>query len=263
MKRLGFLFLSLSAVFAQEPAVNFLTGQAARITIGQATFTDELSGTPSAYQVGAVDGVAYANNNLFVVDAIHLIVSGLPINNRVLIYNNISQYIYNPTAEVPQGSRCPVCVGTPSVGGANVVLGQPDFATTTDPYTTQSGFRNPTGVATDGNILVVSDSDNNRVLIWKTIPTTNDQPADIELGQKDFVSVQQPPALNSTSFRGPEGVWVQGTQLFVADTQNRSLMVWNNIPTHLQQSAGGFRFGRAEFLHRAAFHYQRPSCYRH
>src|SRR5579863_2832611 len=100
MKRLAILFLSLSAAFAQAPAVNFLTGQSARITIGQVTFTDEYvpppivtatTTTPTAtqYQLGAVDGVAYANNTLFVVDAIHLIETGLPVNNRVLIYNNI------------------------------------------------------------------------------------------------------------------------------------------------------------------------------
>jgi uncharacterized protein (TIGR03437 family) len=253
MKLLGILFLSLSAAFAQAPAVNFLTGQAARITIGQVTFTDEYvpppiitttngttTETPTAtqYQLGAVDGVAYANNTLFVVDAIHLIETGLPVNNRVLIYNNISQFMYNPTAEVPQGGRCPVCAGTASVAGTNMLeLGQPDFVTVTDPNTTQSGFRNPTGVATDGNILVVSDTDNNRVLIWNTIPTSNDQPADIELGQKDFVSVQEPPPLNSSSFRGPEGVWIQGTQLFVADTQNHRVMIWNHIPTANNQPA--------------------------
>lgn len=252
MKRLGILFLCLSAAFAQAPAVNFLTGQSARFTIGQVTFTDEYvpppivtttdgttTATPVAtqYQLGAVDGLAYANNNLFVVDAIHLIETGLPVNNRVLIYNNISQYIYSPLAEVPQGGRCPVCAATASVGGPNSVLGQPDFVTVTDPNTTQSGFRNPTGVATDGNILAVTDTDNNRVLIWNTIPTSNDQPADIELGQKDFVSVQEPPPLNSSSFRGPEGVWIQGTQLFVADTQNHRVMIWNHIPTANNQPA--------------------------
>ena len=77
------------------------------------------------------------------------------MNNRVLIFTNTSQFIYNPTDEIPQGGRCPVCVGNPSVGQASVVLGQPDFTTTTNPNTTQSGFRNPTGVASDGNILVV------------------------------------------------------------------------------------------------------------
>ncbi len=41
MKRLGLLFLSLSTLFAQQPAIDFLTGQAARETIGQPTFTAE------------------------------------------------------------------------------------------------------------------------------------------------------------------------------------------------------------------------------
>ncbi len=193
-------------------------------------------GAPSAYQFGAVQGLAYANNTLFVVDSnLHGLVP--PVNNRVLIYNNISSFIYPPLDPVPQGGRCPVCVGTPSVGQASVVLGQPDFTTVTNPYTTQSGFRNPTFVATNGTILVVSDTDNNRVLIWNTIPTTIDQPADVVLGQTNFTTVQQPPLLSSSSLRGPQGVWVQGTQVFVADTQNHRIMVWNNIPTANNQPA--------------------------
>ncbi len=69
MKLLGILFLSLSALFAQQPATDFLTGQAARQIIGQPTFTFEGAGQPSAYQIGAVQGLAYANNTLFVVDS--------------------------------------------------------------------------------------------------------------------------------------------------------------------------------------------------
>jgi hypothetical protein len=47
----------------------------------------------------------------------------------------------------------------------------------------------PTAVASDGSILAVADTSNNRILIWKSIPTTFGQPADIVLGQKDFTSV--------------------------------------------------------------------------
>ncbi len=234
MKRLGTLFLSLSTLFAQQPATDFLTGQAARQIIGQPTFTFQGVGQPSAYQIGAVQGLAYANNTLFVVDSnLHGLVP--PVNNRVLIYNNVSQFIYGPTDEIPQGGRCPVCVGTPSVGQASLVLGQPDFTTTTNPYLTQSGFRNPTMVASDGKILVVSDTDNNRVLIWKTIPTVPDQPADLVLGQPNFTTGT--PGLNSAAMRGPQGVWVQGTQLFVADTQNHRVLIWNGIPTSNNQPA--------------------------
>ena len=65
--------------------------------------------------MGAVQGIAVANNTLFVVDSnLH----GLypPVNNRVLIFTNISQFIYNPTDPIPQGGRCPVCVGNSQRG---------------------------------------------------------------------------------------------------------------------------------------------------
>jgi uncharacterized protein (TIGR03437 family) len=234
MKRLGFLFVCLSPAFAQQPAVDFLTGQAAREVIGQPTFTEEGQGAPSPYQVGAVQGLAYAGNTLFVVDSnLHGLLP--PNNNRVLIFTNISDFIYNPLDEVPQGGRCPVCVGTTSVGQASLELGQPNFTTTINPYLTQSGFRNPTYVATNGKVLVVSDTDNNRVLLWNEIPTVPDQPADIVLGQTNFTTASI--GLSASTFRGPEGVWVQGTQLFVADTQNSRVMIWNSIPTSNGQPA--------------------------
>ena len=88
-------------------------------------------GNPNQDQLGGVDGVAYANNTLFVVDSNHLQI--LPDNNRVLVYTDISRYIYSPTAEIPQGSRCPVCIAHADVGNASLVLGQPNFQTTTDP----------------------------------------------------------------------------------------------------------------------------------
>jgi uncharacterized protein (TIGR03437 family) len=238
MKQLGLLFLSLSTAFLASAQVDFVTGQAARAVFGQPTFTFQGTGSPSQFQVGAADGLAYANNSLYVVDSNHI--QAPPVNNRVLIYNllnnRISQYLQDPTAEIQQGSRCPVCVANPDVGQASLVLGQTDFITVAGPFVTQSGFRVPSGVASDGNILVVSDTDNNRVLIWKSIPTTNNQPADIVLGQKDFTSLL-PAAVNSSQFRGPQGVWVQGSQLFVADTQNDRVLIWNSIPTSNNQAA--------------------------
>ena len=63
MKYFFFFFLSSLTVLGAD----FLTGQAARITIGQTTFTSQDTGSPSQYQLGAVGGIAYANNTLFVV----------------------------------------------------------------------------------------------------------------------------------------------------------------------------------------------------
>jgi hypothetical protein len=209
-----------------------MTGQAARITIGQNSFTAQDTGTATAYRVGAVSGIAVANNSLIVVDSNR--VQADPVQNRVLIFNNISRLVPSPTSELPQGVRCPVCKGTPDSSTADVVLGQSTF-TTTDINLTQSGLRTPTGVASDGKILVVADTDNNRVLIWKTIPTSNNALADVVVGQPDFKTGRS--GLDNKSLRGPQGVWIQGTRLFVADTQNHRVMVWNTIPTSNNQAA--------------------------
>jgi len=231
MKFLSVLFLSSFLASAVALAADFQTGQAARITIGQTTFTSQDSGV-SASSFGAVSGVAFANNTLFVVDSNHI--QAEPVNNRVLIFNNVSRFVYPPTSDIPQGTRCPVCAGDPNIAAANVVLGQPDFIST-NINLTQNGLRTPTGIATDGKILVVADTDNNRVLLWKNIPTSIYQNADLVLGQANFTTAT--PGVTATTMRGPQGVWIQGTRLFVADTYNHRVLVWNNIPTSNGQAA--------------------------
>ncbi len=205
------------------------------MVIGQSNFTAQAFDLLSASRLGAAGGVAYVNNTLFVVDSNR--VQAAPVLNRVLIYNNISNFVTPPETDIPQGTACPVCGGT-----ANVVLGQPDFVTSPVPLTfplpppTASSLRTPTAVASDGVHLVIADTDNNRVLIWNSIPTVNNQPADVVLGQPDFVTVKAL-VLDNKSFRAPQGVWLQGGKLFIADTQNHRVMVWNAIPTTNQQPA--------------------------
>jgi uncharacterized protein (TIGR03437 family) len=239
MKYFSLFIITAALAHGQQ----FVTGQAARLIIGQPTFTSLDTGSPSAFQLGAVGGIAYANNTLFVVDSNR--VQATPVDNRVLIYNNLSNFVLPPTTPIPQGVRCPVCAGDPQTEPAAVVVGQPDFTTITTGQTA-STFRTPTGVATNGTILVVTDTDNNRVLLWKTIPTSNGQNADIVLGQPDFVTVQSPGVVDNKSFRGPQGVWIQGNQLFVADTQNHRVLVWNSIPTSNNQPAD-FVLGQPNF----------------
>lgn len=210
-------------------AGDFISGQGARLVIGQTTFTSQNSGTSST-AIGSVGGLAFANDTLFVTDSNRL--GLLPINNRVLMYTNVSQTMPQPTASIPPNlARCPVCVGQ-----AGVVLGQPDFVSSA-PARTQSGMNLPLAVASDGNILAVADTANNRVLIWNTIPSGNGQPADIVLGQPDFTTLQEPPPVNASTFRAPQGVWIQNGKFFVADTQNNRVLIWNSIPTKNNQAA--------------------------
>jgi uncharacterized protein (TIGR03437 family) len=237
----SFVFLLLSSALAC--AADFATGQAARFIIGQPNFTAQSTGSPSSFQLGASSGLAYANNTLFVADANR--VQASPAQNRILIYNSITDFVLPPIAEIPQGARCPVCAGDASTKPADVVLGQTDFIGI-DLGLSQTALRLPTAVASDGQIVAVADTDNNRVLIWKTIPQSNGAPADIVLGQADFKSVKQPPVVDNKSFRGPQGVWIQGTRFYVADTQNHRVMVWNSIPVSNNQPAD-FVLGQPNF----------------
>ena len=243
--RTVFVILSLgTAWFTQncllaQTTQQFRTGQAARAVVGQPTFTAQSPGTPpSASILGASGGLAYANGVLVVADASRFGAS--PDNNRVLIYRDIRQAVPAQDAEIaPNVGRCPICAGV-----ADVVIGQKEFTTSNVALTAQ-GMRSPTAVATDGTAVAVADTDNNRVLIWRSIPTANGQAADVVLGQDNFTSLRRI-VTDNKSFRGPQGVWIQNGRLYVADTQNHRVLVWNSIPTQ-NNAAADFVLGQANF----------------
>jgi uncharacterized protein (TIGR03437 family) len=232
MRRFAVLCLVASSSFATD----FLTGQAARAVMGQPSFTAQtMPTTPSASILGAASGVAYANGMLFLADDNRL--GALPSDNRVLIYRNLHQQLAGPLDPARQGQRCPLCVGV-----SDLVLGQADF-TQIGSSLSQSGLSQPTAVASDGQRLVVSDTNNNRVLIWNSIPAASNAPADLVLGQPDFTTATPnsgtagPTFANASSLRGPGGVWIQDGKLFVADDQNHRVLIWNTFPTKNFQPA--------------------------
>jgi len=202
-------------------AADFITGQAARAVIGQTTFTDNTSGT-SDTKFGSVGGLASGGNTLFITDANRL--GFLPVNHRVLVYNNLDQLFPPVDASIPPGSgRCPLCGGA-----ASFVMGQADF-TGMDYATARNRVRTPVGVATDGIHVAVADTLNNRVLLYNSIPTTNGVNADVVLGQPDFTT--NTPGIGPDHFRAPQGVWIQDGRLFVADSSNNRVLIWNSLPT--------------------------------
>ena len=247
----AFLALFVSACLLR--AADFTTGQAARAVVGQLTFTAQ-NPTPSQQTVGAVGGLAFANGMLFVADSSplgateeDLGLAGEPVtvNNRVLTFlggDIPTPYTDLSTLGVFDPDNCNVC-GYPAYN----VLGQPNFTSNSPNYPVPSGqtygtpsssnLRAAAGVASDGHILAVADTGNNRVLIWNSIPTTVDAPADVVLGQADFThgTVYSPPT--ASSVRAPQGVWIQNGKLYVADTQDSRVLIWNSIPTANNQPA--------------------------
>jgi hypothetical protein len=231
MRTIAFCFLLAAGSCA---GAEFFSGMAARAVIGQRTFTAQDPGeTPSARVLGGVSGIALVNGDLFVVDDNRVAAS--PQNSRILMFRGINRVLPGPTDELPiTDARCQVCLGE-----ADLVLGQPDFGKR-EIGLSQTALNRPTAIASNGTALVVADTDNNRVLIWRTIPTQNNQPADIVLGQPDFRTNRsneggrQPSA---RSLSGPQGVWLQGNRLYVADTLNNRVLIWRNLPTSNFQPA--------------------------
>ncbi len=209
-----------SAAGTTEPV--WVTHQGARLVIGQDSFTRQ-NPVSSREVLGSAQGVAFAGNRLFVADGNR--VGALPVNNRILIYNDVAGFVPRADALPSQDRKCPVCVGLP-----DVVLGQPDFdSTASSDLPDTPGLNNPVAVHSDGVRLVVADTNNNRVLLWHSIPTVNGQTPDVVLGQADFTSFI--PQTAPSGMRGPQGVWLDRGRLFVADTQNSRVLIWNSVPT--------------------------------
>jgi hypothetical protein len=98
----------------------------------------------------------------------------------------------------------------------------------------------PTGIAACGNGIALADAWNHRVLLWLEPPRRHNQPADIVLGQESLHSVdpnrsREAPAADSLFW--PFGVAWDGARLWVADTGNRRVLVWDGMPTHSGQPA--------------------------
>jgi len=121
---------------------------------------------------------------------------------------------------------------------AFLVLGQPDFTSGTadNGGISATSMNQPLGACSDGNKLVVSAA--NRVLIWNTFPTKNQQAADLVLGQADFTTqTANLGGISAQSLSTPIGCWTDGTKLVVTENGNRRVLIWNTFPTRNQQPA--------------------------
>jgi uncharacterized protein (TIGR03437 family) len=119
-----------------------------------------------------------------------------------------------------------------------VVVGQPDMVSNgTSVPPTQTSLRGPEGVWIYNGMLFIADTQDNRVLIYHKIPTTNNAPADVVVGQSSFTAFVQPdltqsqPTTAANNMQDPVSVTTDGTHLFVADFGQNRVLIFNSIPT--------------------------------
>jgi hypothetical protein len=179
--------------------------QPADLVLGQNDFTHngenrDIGVGPASFRwPHAVAGTA---DNLYVADA---------GNHRVLAWK--------PTPETDRA--------------ADLVLGQQRFDSAVEfPYVKQSAekLRFPYDVACDERILAVSDTANNRVLLWNSHPTrTCGAPATAVIGQPDFLSNGENhwKEVNNETLCWPYGICLHKEALAVADSGNNRVVIWD------------------------------------
>ena len=110
----------------------------------------------------------------------------------------------------------------------------------------------PAGVWSDGKRLVVVDRNNSRVLIWREVPTSDFQPANVVLGQSDFTHVVFNDGNSLPTDRTLNlpynGVSSNGVQLAIADTDNNRVLIWNSFPD-TNFKAADVVLGQSDFAH--------------
>jgi uncharacterized protein (TIGR03437 family) len=222
-------------------AADFLTGQAARAVMGQTTFTENVSGN-SDTRMGALGGLAFVNDTLFVADSNRM--GFQPLNHRVVIFTGMGQALLPAAAEIPpETARCPLCFGQ-----ASVVIGQSAFQPATDLRSRILALAN----ASTSTLLTVDqwDTYRNQILgpfdssllpaLVTATGVAQSTPINIDkyIGSLVAVGLQDTSTPAAPTYgsgpdrmRLPVGVASDGIHLAVADTSNNRVLLWNSIPT--------------------------------
>ena len=83
----------------------------------------------------------------------------------------------------------------------------------------------PSSVATNGTLFVIADTNNNRIVGYGSVPTSNAAVATFQYGQADFNGNTQDTAVNhptKVSFSK------DGSKMLVVDSRNNRVLIWNN-----------------------------------
>jgi hypothetical protein len=180
-------------------ARQFVTGQEADLVVGAKGFNNSGGALLFHHPAGlATDGKALLAADRW--------------NNRVLIWRDA------PAANTPP----------------SLVLGQPDFNTNNSGAGLhQLNWPGNVAITPDGGTIAVTDTNNDRVLIWNRFPERSGAPADVVL---DLARMPQPePGQGGVRFAWPWGVWTDGRRFAVVATHGAAVLIWNSIPSRDNQ----------------------------
>ena len=271
------------------PFLAFTNGQSASVVIGQPdfdSFATNRGGSVADNAFSALRGIIVHNNIFYTADRTNNRVLGFnsipetyddginasanlvigqtgfeqaaaglaanQLNNPYSIATNGEIFLVGQknTSGGGGGGRVSLWYSLPtSNSAADVVIGQADFGEDVIACNETTFAGGVEGLFVVNNKIIASDTENNRVLIWNSIPTTNGEPADIVLGQQDFThcaandgnndgdNIDPEDGTSASTLYRPGNIWSDGTRLVVADKDNFRVLIWNTFPTSNFQPA--------------------------
>ncbi len=190
--------------------------------LGQPDTMRNVSHPIGASSVGTNAKLVASSDRLFIAD-----------QHRLLIYDTKPSYHFEPASRV--------------FGAASFTTREPsvDYR-----RTSLRTLAHPSDVAAHGNVVVVADRSNNRVLIFDAgaIDTPNPE-AKIVLGQPNesaFIANADSVTPSASTLSGPSGIALDDARLVVADTENHRVLVWSPIPT-TSNTPATLVLGQADF----------------
>ena len=208
-------------------------GASADYVLGQPDFTSSMVNNP------VVGSNSYMNHpyvatcigtKLFVIDR---------GNNRILVYNSIP---------VP-------LQGQVTTSGADFVIGQPNFDTTSvgncDYSSDDSYLNTPYEIGTANGVLFVVDGANNRILVYNTIPVSNFEKPDFVVGQPNSatclanVTGTATPTVQSLDL--PNSIAFRSNLMAVADYTNSRIMFFG-LPIVQNEPSALYELGKPDFI---------------
>ncbi len=271
VKKIASLFVGIVFTFlVVHPAFAYYNNMPASVVVGQTDFTSTTGGTSQTkLNNSAIRGVFVdSHGRLIVADQ---------NNHRVLIWNSVpttngapadielGQPDFNAST-ADNGGRSNITFNAPddvfSTGDklvvsedgssrvliwntfptqnrqpADVVLGRTSFSDSTGNVCDNLHVGSVQGVSIFNNKLIVASRNQNRVLIWNSVPTTSSVAPDVVVGQADFTHCTALAAAANT-LSDPRGVQVDSNgRLIVGDRGNRRILIWNSIPANSSANA--------------------------
>jgi len=211
----------------------------ADVLLFQANYTDETPNRGMGSGIVVQNGMNFPETMVAFVDPN----DGNKLKMLMIEWQNARVHIFNS-------------LPTDNTAVADVIVGQPDFTTgganSFGISAASLHLLNGAAVCSTGE-LIVADRFNHRVLIFNQVPQENGASADVVIGQTDFTSnlANQGGSAASNTISSPQGVSCRDGKLYISDSNNHRILIFNTIPL-INNVGADIVIGQADFTSTAS-----------